>query len=53
VYSVLDKGLKDLEDMCDVITEKFEEARAEKADKMEVEEPKTLPYIRKRSGQVE
>lgn len=27
VYTVLDKGLRDLEDMCDVVIEKFEAAR--------------------------
>ncbi|KAF2650018.1 RBP11-like subunits of RNA polymerase [Lophiostoma macrostomum CBS 122681] len=46
VYSVLDKGLRDLEEMCDVITEKFEEARAQKAEKMDVDDPEPLPFRR-------
>ncbi|KAF2275275.1 RBP11-like subunits of RNA polymerase [Westerdykella ornata] len=29
VYSVLEKGLRDLEDMCDVVIDKFSAARAE------------------------
>jgi DNA-directed RNA polymerase I and III subunit RPAC2 len=29
VYTVLEKGLRDLEDMCDVVIDKFEAARAE------------------------
>jgi DNA-directed RNA polymerase I and III subunit RPAC2 len=37
VYTILEKGLKDLEDLCDVVTEKFTEAREQfKADQMEV-----------------
>lgn len=29
VYEVLEKGLKDLEDMCDVVIDKFVETRQE------------------------
>jgi DNA-directed RNA polymerase I and III subunit RPAC2 len=33
VYTVLDKGLRDLEDLCDVVIDKFTVARAEQQAK--------------------
>ncbi|KAI9721366.1 MAG: RNA polymerase subunit AC19 [Chrysothrix sp. TS-e1954] len=37
IYDVLEKGLQDLQDACDVITEKFEKARKEHPKQNEAE----------------
>ena len=37
MYDVLNKGLDDLMEMCDVVTEKFVAAKAAKRDEMQVD----------------